>query len=52
MILKKKDFVILNSTGEQGIVIMTDDTYKQAEVEFKDNSAAVYFYKDLRKVEN
>lgn len=52
MIIKKEDSVILNSTGEQGIVIMTDDTHKQAEVGFKDNSSAVYFYKDLRKVEN
>lgn len=49
---QKDDAVKLKSTEEEGKVIMTDDTYKQAEVEFKDKSAAVYFYKALRKVEN
>lgn len=49
---QKDDAVILKSTEEEGIVIMTDDTYKQAEVGFEDNSSAVYFYKELRKVEN
>lgn len=47
---QNKDEVIVKATEEKGIVLMTDDTYKQAEVGFEDNSAAVYFYRDLRKV--
>ena len=50
MSFQSKDSVIIVSTGERGTVVMTDDRYKQAEVAFKDNSAAVYFFNNIRKV--
>lgn len=42
--------VELVATGEIGKVVMVDLIYKQAEVEFPDKSASVYFFTNLRKV--
>lgn len=48
--LKENDQVMLIHTGEVGKVLIVDDEYKQAEIEFSDGSYFVYSFEKLRKV--